>query len=125
MTSCGGWAKEQTSHFNETKENVYPTAAGISAAYALKGQKNNELRIDFSTRGMASRLQTATYSPAVPREPGKSNPLEGDNMKNTYVKPNLKELGLLRVVTKFSCGPTISEHNAPTSDVIFFKNDCR
>ena len=46
-------------------------------------------------------------------------------MKNTYVKPNLKELGLLRVVTKFSCGPTTSDHNAPTSDIIFFKGECR
>ena len=46
-------------------------------------------------------------------------------MKNTYVKPNLKELGLLRVVTKFSCGPTTSNHNEPTSDTVFFKGEWR
>jgi hypothetical protein len=70
-------------------------------------------------------LPTGDASAAGHTKPTKSNPLEGDNMKNSYVKPNLKELGLLRVVTKFSCGPTASEHNAPTSDVIFFKNECR
>ena len=48
-------------------------------------------------------------------------------MKNPYVKPSLKELGLLRLVTKFSCGPNspLSDHNGPSSDIIFFKNCCR
>jgi hypothetical protein len=36
-------------------------------------------------------------------------------MKKTYVKPNVKGLGLLRVVTQFSCGPNIGtvDHNVP------------
>jgi hypothetical protein len=41
-------------------------------------------------------------------------------MKSTYAKPNLKQLGLLRVVTKFSCGPNTNQ-NVPTSDHISFK----